>query len=216
MTQMKPQLRDRLTGILSLHGWCSRNKAIHMAQLILDNKPEVLVEVGVFGGRGCLAMAMACQHSYHGHVHAIDPWTKEAALEEGVNEEHDKWWATVNLDQIYATFVSNMHQMGLQDWVTIHRQHDTEAVNHFADGSVQFLHLDGNHAEGIALRSSKMWAPKLAPGAVLVFDDVLWPSNKVALDWLRAHPQFTDLGEFDMMDEKGEVAGRYAVFQRTL
>lgn len=215
MPEMKPQLRERLKSILRLDGWCSYNKALHLAQIIIDHRPEVIVEVGVFGGRSAIAMAMACQHAYTGKVHAIDPWTKAAALEGGTNPENDAWWAALDIDKIYRTFMSNVRTLGVEDWIEVQRMHDVDALPMFQDGSINLWHLDSNHSEAVSVRSVRDWVPKLANGGFAIFDDVGWPTQQRALELMRTEFGLTDLGEVDMHDENGNVSGRYAVFRKT-
>ena len=214
MPEMKPQLKERLKSILRLDGWCSYGKAIHLAQIIIDHRPEVIVEVGVFGGRSAIAMAMACQHAYTGKVHAIDPWTKAAALEGGTNPENDAWWSALDIDKIYRTFMSNVRTLGVEDWIEVHRVHDVDALPLFRDGSVNLFHLDSNHSEAVSVRSVRDWIPKVAAGGFVFFDDISWPSQLRALELLKNDLGLTEIGEFDMHDEKGEVSGRYALFQK--
>ncbi len=214
MPEMKPQLRERLKNILRLDGWCSYDKALHLSQLIIDHRPEVIVEVGVFGGRSAIAMAMACQHAYTGKVHAIDPWTKAAALEGGTNPENDAWWAALDIEKIYRTFLSNVRTLGVEDWIEVQRVHDVDALPLFQDGSIDLAHWDANHSEPTSVRTVRDWAPKVKPGGFAVFDDILWPSQARALELLRTDLGFNEVGEFDMHDETGTISGKYAVFQK--
>lgn len=214
MPEMKPQLKERLKSILRLDGWCSYGKAIHLAQIIIDHRPEVIVECGVFGGRSAIAMAMACQHAYTGRVYAIDPWTKAAALEGGTNPENDAWWAALDIDKIYRTFMSNVRTLGVEDWIEVHRMHDIDALPLFRDGSINLWHLDSNHSEAVSVRSVQDWIPKIAPGGFVCFDDVGWPTQQKALGILKHEMGLLDLGECDMQNENGELSGRYALFQK--
>ena len=63
-----------------LDGWCSEKKARVLCALVSFFRPNVCVEIGVFGGKSLFAMASAC-YEYGGTVHGIDPWTKDEALE---------------------------------------------------------------------------------------------------------------------------------------
>jgi hypothetical protein len=42
----------------TLHGWCTRKKATVMMDYIRKLKPTLSVELGVFGGRSLLAIAL--------------------------------------------------------------------------------------------------------------------------------------------------------------
>ena len=45
------------------------------------------------------------------------------------------------------------------------------AADRFADGSVDFIYLDGNHTYEFALRDLYMWFPKLRPGGLFACND---------------------------------------------
>lgn len=211
---MKTQLQERLKNILRLDGWCSYDKAHHMARLIIEHRPDKIVEIGVFGGRSLIAMGMACQHIYHGEVIGIDPWTKAAALEGGTTPENDAWWAKLDIEKIFRTCQSNVKTLGVEDWVTLVRAKDEDVLGTFLDGSVGLIHIDSNHSEAVSVRTVKDWVPKLAPGGHCIFDDIQWPTQAVALKMLREDLGLVNLGDFDMHDEKGDNAGQYAVFQK--
>ena len=42
-----------------LNGWCSVNKAQHLAAMVCALQPVTAVEIGVFGGKSLIPMAMA-------------------------------------------------------------------------------------------------------------------------------------------------------------
>ena len=58
----------------SLEGWCSREKALNFIDLVLEVKPQVCVEIGVFGGSSLFPVASALKHRGEGIVIGIDPW----------------------------------------------------------------------------------------------------------------------------------------------
>jgi hypothetical protein len=52
-----------------------------MAALIRREKPSVVVEIGVFGGRSLVPQALALRENKQGVVYGIDPYTAAAATE---------------------------------------------------------------------------------------------------------------------------------------
>ena len=214
MVQMKTQLAERLKNIANLEGWCGYQKAKHLAQLILDRRPEVIVEIGVFGGKSLSAMAMACQHIYNGHCTGIDPWTKAAALEGDVGPDHSEWWAKLDLEQIRKTCLSNIRQLGLEDFITIQRNHDSEVLSNFEDQSIDLIHEDSNHSLQVSVRTCRDWVPKLKIGGLFIMDDSSWDTQQRSIELLNDGLGTKHVSTHDNTDEKGKVVGQYMLFER--
>src|SRR5690348_13441140 len=94
VTQIKEELA--LTPPIKLEGWTTPERGIEMAELIVEMKPKVVVEIGVFGGRSLIAQALAIRDNERrgygkGMIYGIDPWKVDYALE-GENVENQKWW----------------------------------------------------------------------------------------------------------------------------
>ena len=62
-----------------------------------------------------------------------------------------------------------------------------EALQHFADESIDILHIDGNHTADVALSDAYMWLPKVKKGGYIWFDDANWPTTAKAGAYLREH-----------------------------
>ena len=82
-----------------LIGWCSTDKAKAMASLIVKYKPETIVEIGVFGGRSLIPMAMACRHNGTGRVYGIDPYDRDAAAD-SLPPKDAEWWSGVEMERV--------------------------------------------------------------------------------------------------------------------
>jgi predicted O-methyltransferase YrrM len=69
--------------------WCSADKAVQLAALVIEHRPQVVVELGVWMGGSAIPMANAL-----GKLLAIDAWSTEASVagQEGVNAT---WWQEV-------------------------------------------------------------------------------------------------------------------------
>jgi len=213
------QLRYRISNIQRLEGWCTHQKAEHIAELILDRRPELIVEIGVFGGRTSIAMGMACQYLRHGKVIGIDPWTHAAALEGEQSAVDAEWWSKLDMDQIYSGAMNAIRALGVEDYVEFRRQHDADALGSFPDGGIDMLHLDSNHSELISVRSVRDWAPKVKPGGVFLMDDTLWPTQQRAVELLTNGDLGTKyLSTHDMHtpDANGTMvcSGQYMVFEK--
>ena len=164
-----------------MHGWCEPEKAVSLARAVMRAPTKVSVELGVFGGRSLIAMAMAHQHlNQGGMAWGFDPWTKEAALEGDIGNDNADWWAKVNLDEVYNTFVRHVVHHNVINHCYWFRIRAEKVVGFFEDESIGVLHIDANHSEVTSCRDSKLWSPKVAKGGFLFFDDIDWPSTAKA------------------------------------
>ena len=55
-----------LQAMKELEGWCTDNKASILIDLILESKPTIIVEIGVFGGKSLVPMAFALKENNWG------------------------------------------------------------------------------------------------------------------------------------------------------
>ena len=182
---MIPGLRARIELALPpLHGWTTPDKGVRLAELIVESDADSSVEIGVFGGRGTIAMAIGHQTLGHGCVTGIDPWEINAS-QEGVNAQaNDDWWAQVDHDAIYEQFITALVNNGVVRQCRVMREHSLTAVRLFGDRSVDLLHQDGNHSEAISSAEVEIWTPKLRPGGYWIADDTDWPTTRRAQEML--------------------------------
>lgn len=157
-----------------IQGWCSDEKAIALVEAIVQRRPEVVVEIGVFGGSSLIPQALAVKNNGIGHVYGIDPWTVDAALEEMRSDQNRDWWRTINFESIYQHCHGHLVAQGLTGVCTLLRDKAENVVDRFADESVDMLHIDGNHSELLAYRDAQLYLPKVKPGGLIVFDDIWW------------------------------------------
>ncbi len=155
----------------SLPGWCPREKALLMASLVLRERPAVVVEIGVFGGRSLLPMALACKDQSHGLVYGIDPWANAAALEGTQLEKDAVWWKREDLRAVRRTFFAAVESYGVADHVRILEASSASVAAAFEPGSIDMLHIDGNHSEEVSERDGKAYLPRVRSGGWVWVDD---------------------------------------------
>jgi predicted O-methyltransferase YrrM len=204
------RVRDQIKNMLSLErrpiieGWTNQEKAEVLAGIILDHKPQLLVEVGVFGGRSIFAQAFALRENGMGLIWGIDPWSTDAVLEGDIGEENRKWWTeNVNLESIYVGFIKAVLEFELTKYCRWIRERGDVACRLFADKSIDLLHLDANHSELASCREVGCWHKKVKPGGLLVADDVDWVSVSKSLKMIR------DLGYKPVVETM-----QFAVYQK--
>lgn len=169
----------------TFHGWCTEEKVNQLMDLIYDVKPKTCVEIGVFGGSSVYPIAAALKYCSSGLIHAIDPWSVQECLKGySADDPNYKWWASINLDEIFSDFMKKMQHYQVNAYCVILRKTSEEAVHHFEDESIDILHIDGNHTEAIALNDIKLYFPKVKTGGYIWFDDVNWTSTAKAVKFL--------------------------------
>jgi hypothetical protein len=192
---VRERLRERVEGAIPpLHGWTSVDKGARLAELVVLARSPLSVELGVFGGRGTIALAIGHEALGAGEVLAIDPWERAASLE-GVNApENDAWWGALDHEAIYRSFVDALGATGTARWCRVLRERSSDAVRRVADGSVAVLHQDSNHAEAISCAEVEQWTPKLARDGYWIADDTDWATTQ------RAQARLGELG-FEVVED---------------
>ena len=185
-------------------GWCWEEKAVKLAEAVWTVRPNLTVEVGVFGGKSFIPMAAVVAHLESGagtalpshEAHGIDPWAAAPAVKDNEGTAHEPFWGDQGmLDAVYnrASQAVDALQSGV---VKLFRETSEQAFNRYSDGAIGILHLDGNHADPQSFADVQRWWPKLQNGGVFIMDDTSWPSQARAVAWLK---------------ERGEVLWEYNV-----
>jgi predicted O-methyltransferase YrrM len=181
----------------SMHGWCTVEKALAMADLIYETRPQLVIELGVFGGRSLIPQAMALKTNGHGHIYGIDPWKKEACLEGANDKENDEWWEKLDLEAVFLSCMDFIWSSGLDPWCSVIRAKSEHVVGllpikekvgieDVATNPIDILHIDGNHSEVASTRDVELWLPRVRRGGHIWLDDTDWATTKKAVDLLTA------------------------------
>jgi predicted O-methyltransferase YrrM len=178
MTPDEQLLKEINHWLPKIPGWCSPAKAALMVKVIREYKPQLCIEIGTFAGSSLIPQALALKLNGSGIIYGIDPWRKEDALEEMIGEEHKAWWGKVDLDDMMAHCQHFIRHLGVGAQVHLLRDKAENVVDQFKDGSVDLLHIDGNHSEALAYRDATLWLPKVRPGGHIFFDDIFWAEGK--------------------------------------
>lgn len=155
-------------------GWCPIEKALDLAVTVVALRPKMVVELGVWGGRSLLPMALACEAIDHGVVVGIDPWSPAASVE-GYDAPNVEWWGKQDHEQIYRGFLAHVERLGLKNRVAIERAKSDNAA---VPGTVDFLHVDGQHCEQ-ALRDVRKFGAAVRVGGIVCMDDIEWQTAGV-------------------------------------
>jgi len=167
-------------------GWCSPKKAAWLTQLIVSRQVANVLEVGIFGGKSLIPMALAVQSAGGGTVIGVEPWSADVAISEPTNETNDAWWASVDFAQVKERFFANAARYGVLAMIKVMEMDSGSAFRFLEPGDRQFdlIHIDGAHSPERALRDAKSWSKLVRKGGLVVFDDIAWPSVMPAYDFL--------------------------------
>lgn len=174
-----------LEHIATLPGWCIPEKSRELARLVREYRPAVICEVGVFGGRSLLPMALACHEVDHGIVYGVDPWDIDAALEGTVQSPDANWWRECDLQLVKLHFLGAMLHHGLHHRVKVLEARWVDV--HPAVPEIDLAHCDGNHSPEVSFVDTQLLLSKLRPGGWFVIDDTDSPVQIArALDLLNS------------------------------
>lgn len=179
-------LKQEVTKVLpTLEGWCSKEKAEAFIDLVIETKPDVCVEVGVFGGSSLYPVASALKYLGKGIVIGIDPWDKIECIKyfDPVEDaEHLKWWGSLNVNYIYQSFNNMLRKQKLENYVKIIKQTSELAVSEI--DQIDILYLDGNHSEYCSVQDVELYLPKVKEGGYIWINDTLWKERQDAVELL--------------------------------
>lgn len=181
--EIKEEVRRDL---FQITGWCSEEKAMHFIDLVLEVKPEVCVEIGVFGGRSVFPVAMALKLLDHGVIIAIDPWDRIECLKylDTVDDpKHFDYWGREDLNFAYRSYRGMIEKYELEKYCITKKMSSEKAASTI--DNIDILYIDGNHSEAISVQDVMLYLPKVRPGGYIWFNDPKWPSLYMACNLLR-------------------------------
>ena len=128
------------------------------AWIIGAARPRTLVELGTHNGFSFFAFAEAARRlGLPTRLWAIDSW-------EG--DEHAGFYG----DEVYAG-VRAVVDADYPESAELIRAYFADAVDRFADGSIDLLHIDGRHGYDDIKEDFETYRPKLSDRAVVLFHD---------------------------------------------
>ena len=126
--------------------------------LVAALRPQLLVELGVHNG---VSYAAFCDAVLANHLPAraaaIDTWQGDAQAGYYGNEVYEDLKA--------------FHDPRYGSFSTLIRARFDEAVADFADGSIDLLHIDGEHSYASVRHDFETWKPKLSSKGVVLLHD---------------------------------------------
>ncbi len=169
--------------INKLNGWCNEDKIIKLYNLIIQNKPLHLVEIGVFGGKSLLSQAFALKDNNNGIIHGIDSWKYNDCINGMTNDDAINWWKTLDYEKIYNECMNAIISNHLENYIKLHRT-SSEEYSKTINYEIDILHIDGNHEEESSCKDVELYLPKVKKGGYIWFDDANWYQTQKAVNLL--------------------------------
>lgn len=178
---LNDQIKNRAFQYMNkLEGWCTKYKASTLIDYVCLLQPEIIVEIGVFGGKSLVPMACALQENGHGVIYGVDPWSsvESSVGMDGVNLE---WWSHVDHTKILRGLQDSIKEFSLNDQIRLIQATSLDAPEIH---NIDMLHIDGNHSDETSYIDVIKWVPLVRSGGLVIFDDVNWSTTSRAVEWL--------------------------------
>jgi predicted O-methyltransferase YrrM len=184
-------VRNNAFGLMSqLDGWCSYEKGGVLVDLVLQLKPQTIVEIGVYGGKSLVPMAYALDINGTGQIYGIDPWETEESIKGIKNSSSEYFWGVwVDHEAVLQNLKNKIRQFNLDQRIILVRSSSEMAP---IIENIDILHIDGNHSDEASFLDVSKWAPLVKAGGLIILDDMTWYEENNytqarSIDWLNAH-----------------------------
>jgi predicted O-methyltransferase YrrM len=155
-----------------LQGWIS-SKHKYLVDTVTKQKPNVIIEIGVWKGASCIELANAVRtNNLDAVVIAVDTW-----LGSWDHWANIKWRTQLGFEfgypTIYRIFMKNIIEAGLSDIVIPLPLDSINAWHVLKELKItpQLVHIDGGHDYDTVSRDLHKWWEVLSLGGILIVDD---------------------------------------------
>jgi hypothetical protein len=126
--------------------------------MIEAHQPRTFVELGTHQGASYFAFCQAVERlGLDTHCYAVDTWK---------GDEHSGFYNGKIFEKVRAH-----NEAQYSSFSRLVRSTFDEALNHFEDGTIDLLHIDGLHTFEAVKHDFDTWLPKLSERAVVVMHD---------------------------------------------
>ncbi len=170
---------------LDLHGWGSDSPAFR--QLLSEQKPRLVVEVGTWKGGSAVQMAdIIAELGLATEILCIDTWL--GALEFWTDHHDPERYRSLALRHGYPTvyyqFLANVVHRGHQARIIPFPQTSQTGALwlRWFDLRAEMIYIDGSHEEEDVYADLIAYWEVLAPGGTIFGDDFVWDSVRLAVE----------------------------------
>jgi predicted O-methyltransferase YrrM len=193
-----------LNTLPNLFGWYEDKQIHKMMDSIKKKKPKLCVEIGSFGGILTYSIASSLHFLKEGTLYAIDAWNADIAAQGIQGEKTLQWWKSLDMNGLYEKFCTFFASGPLKRYVHPLRKTSKEVVSSFADGSIDFLVLDGNPSAEQSLEDTLLYFPKVKEGGYIWVQNAQLDSKNTSVEFLFRHCHW--------VEEESSVA--YVLFEK--
>ena len=158
---------------LKIQGWCS---FIFMYREEVEKAKDgaVFVEIGAWKGKSTAYMAVEIINSGKD----IEFWTVDTFKgSDEIQHDNDPICASGKLEEHFRENIRDVAK-----YVNVHVGDSSSFASHFADNSVDFIFVDGDHTREGVTKDIKAWWPKLKVGGRMGGDDIRWKGVAAACE----------------------------------
>lgn len=166
---LKAKLAEISPKVKDIQGWIEDRAGITLYQLARFNAPTTtVVELGSWKGKSTVWLGTGIKDRGQGVVYAVDTW-KGTPTERA----HAELLKDYGPDQLCNEFAENIKKNELQEFVIPLRMTTAEAARRWSpDIKIGLLFIDASHEYEDVRKDFELWSPHVAPGGLIVFDDV--------------------------------------------
>lgn len=127
--------------------------------LVEQLKPKVFVELGVHTGVSYFAFCQSVKaNNLSTHCYGVDTWK---------GDEQSGFYA----DDIWAE-VNKINEENYEPFSFLLKSTFNKALDHFEQGSIDLLHIDGLHSYEAVKEDFDNWLPKISSNGIVIFHDI--------------------------------------------
>lgn len=156
-----------------IEGWFSNIDVEFVSKICEGIHEGVVVELGCYAGKATAAMAPICKKNVNSYC-VIDNFWGTDPKDPATKNQRKR-----NMREV---FEKNMRNMGLLDYLEVHKIDSAAAAQMFVHGEVDFCFIDADHTPEGVLRDIEAWWQKIKVGGTLGGHDYRWPGVRKVVD----------------------------------